>query len=615
MFWDKVFTAASQSGKSLEIDMHAKGVDGLLLESLASKPGLHPVISGKYWAEHCGLPYHQASIRAREAARPIEEGADLRGVTNYSRRFTRYGYGDFLAEDRPSDFMFRIWPGTQRLLLSGDPELAAGFGRYSTFAGSRGVDLCEPLFFKGRDDTAAHGARDPYAASDLQLGVRDWTKYKYTYLLWGRLLHDPDCDPRIWRRYLADTYGAAASAVEGALSSLSKVLPLVTVTHGASGSNNLYWPEMYANVPISARIHAGVPVSVRKPDPRAEKLGISYAYSVHFDEAARGDALIEYTADEESELIDELIIHDTDDANNWGGISPFDPTLFYSVDGYVDDLVNSRLDARYTPLEVAGWLEDLVRRGEQHLSFLRTAQTDGGAPDQAQLRRTVLDLEILARLGTFFAGKFRSAVQYSTYTATKDVSLLARCIATYRPARDAYAEIAELAAGVYQPQLMFGKEPYEGGTWADRLPSIDRDLAALRAELDEAPAGTPTSVVDDPPGRLADPGIHHEPPTAFDRGAPLELTVTGGSELAEVVLHYRHVDQAEAFQQLAMTATNDGYNATIDAGYTASSFPLIYFFAIKDRSGQQAVVPGFEPGLANQPYVLIHSSSRKGFHS
>ncbi len=610
LFWDKVFSAASAAGHDLEIDMHAKGVDQLLLDSLASKPGLHPVISGKYWAEHCGLPYHQASIRAREAARPADASADLRGVTNFSRRFTRYGYGDFLAEDRQADLIFRIWPGTQRLLLWGDPEFAAGFGRYATFAGARGLDLCEPLFFKGRDDTAAAGARDPYADPELQLGVDDWQKYKYTYLLWGRLLHDPGTEPRAWRRYLTDTYGAAADAVEGALSALSKILPLVTVTHGASGSNNLYWPEMYNNLPTSARIHAGTPISERKPDPRAEKLGISYAYSAYFDDRARGEAMIDYTPEEEAELIEELIIHDTDDAKNWGGISAFDPTMFYSVDEYVDDLVAGQVAAKYTPLEVADWLDGLVADGRRHLATLRTAAVTPGT-DAAQSRRTVIDLEILARLGTFFAGKFRAAVQYSAYVATKDRSKLEACIACFVPARAAYAEIAELASGVYQTKIMFGKEPYEGGTWADRLPAIDRDLAALRAELADAPAGEPSALLDDLPQRLVEPGITHRPPDAYDRGQELRLTVQGGGDLDEVVLHYRHVDQSEAFHQLVMERAADGYAGTISAEYTSSHYPLIYFFSVRDRAGRRAIVPGFAAGLANQPYLLLHSAQRE----
>lgn len=97
-------------------------------------------ISPKYAAEHMGLPYQQAAIR--ELYRPsseTEEGSlSLKGrfmtVCEGSRPFTRYSYGDFLREDRPYDVVFRIWPGTQRLLLWGDPALAAGFGRHAGLA-------------------------------------------------------------------------------------------------------------------------------------------------------------------------------------------------------------------------------------------------------------------------------------------------------------------------------------------------------------------------------------------------------------------------------------------------------------------------------------------------
>jgi hypothetical protein len=38
-----------------------------------------------------------------------------------TRSFLRYGYGDLLREDREWGVLHRIWPGTQRLLLWGDP--------------------------------------------------------------------------------------------------------------------------------------------------------------------------------------------------------------------------------------------------------------------------------------------------------------------------------------------------------------------------------------------------------------------------------------------------------------------------------------------------------------
>lgn len=276
IFWRAVFEGANSVGRPLEIDMHAKGVDQALLDAV-DLPNLSAVLSAKYWAEHVGLPYHQASIRARETAKPIPAGHEMKGITEFSRRFTRYGYGDFLREDRTVDLMFRVWPGTQKLLLWGDPALAAGYGRLSTFGGSRGVDLCEPLFFKGRKGSGAPGGRDPYVRDDLRLpSNREWTKYRYSYLLWGRLLYNPDAEPETWRRHLRSTYGEAAADVEGALSPLSRILPLVTVVHGVGGSNNGYWPEVYLNLPISSRVHSD---HYAAATPTPQRTGVASAHS------------------------------------------------------------------------------------------------------------------------------------------------------------------------------------------------------------------------------------------------------------------------------------------------------------------------------------------------
>ncbi len=45
--------------------MHAKGMDqGMIDAALGS--GQPVKISPKYWAEHLGMPYHQADIREQE---------------------------------------------------------------------------------------------------------------------------------------------------------------------------------------------------------------------------------------------------------------------------------------------------------------------------------------------------------------------------------------------------------------------------------------------------------------------------------------------------------------------------------------------------------------------
>src|SRR5690606_33557529 len=219
-FWRTVMTAVGEAGRTIEIDMHAKGVDQALID-IAQGTGCPVVVSAKYWAEHQGLPYHQVTIRERERATK-EPGTGLMAITAHLRRFTRYGYGDFLREGSDLGVLFRIWPGTQKVLLWGDPILAAGYGRLGTFAGARGVELCEPLTFKGRKGTGELDGRDPYADPALRLGRDVWRKYLYTYRLWGRLLYSPDADPEEWRRFLRKEYGAAAEPVEQALAAASR---------------------------------------------------------------------------------------------------------------------------------------------------------------------------------------------------------------------------------------------------------------------------------------------------------------------------------------------------------------------------------------------------------
>ncbi|WP_405069120.1 hypothetical protein OG558_04675 [Kribbella sp. NBC_01510] len=558
IFWRAVFEGANSVGRPLEIDMHAKGVDQALLDAV-DLPNLSPVLSAKYWAEHVGLPYHQASIRAKEAAKPIPAGHEMKGITEFSRRFTRYGYGDFLREDRTVDLMFRVWPGTQKLLAWGDPAIAAGYGRLSTFGGSRGVDLCEPLFFKGRHGSGEPGSRDPYIREDLKLpGNREWTKYRYGYLLWGRLLYNPDAEPETWRRHLRSTYGEAAADVEDALSPLSRILPLVTVVHGVGGSNNGYWPEVYLNLPISSQVH-----------------------SDHY-------------------------VGDTDPPANWGGVSPFDPTTFYAIDEYVAALAGGELSAKYTPLEVAAWIEQLVTDGEQALD--RAKQTANQS--DAQVRRVLIDLEVLVRLGRFFAGKFRAAVDYSTYRTTGEVGSLESALRRYRTARDAYAEIPVIVDGVYQPDLRFGIEASEHGHWADRVPAIDADLAALAEELQEPADPQPAVALPAAPARPATPGVDHAVPESFERGEPVTLSLeVVDPAVVGATLHYRHVDQSESWRQVPMELSGQTLAGTIDGDYTASTYPLMYFFSVLHRDGGQALHPGLAADLSNQPYVVLGSAT------
>ncbi|MGH3504923.1 MAG: hypothetical protein ACRDQA_29110, partial [Nocardioidaceae bacterium] len=560
-FWREVLGGVAGIGRPIELDLHAKGVDQELLD-IARGTGMPVVLGAKYWAEHQGLPYHQTAIREKEKA-TATPGTGVMAITAHQRRFTRYGYGDFLKEDRDYGVLFRVWPGTQRVLLWGDPELAAGYGRLGTLGDALGVELSEPLTFSGRMDSGTEGGRDPYVDPELRLDRDIWKKYRYTTRLWGRLLYDPEADPDGWRRFLRSEFGSAAPFVETALGAASRVLPLVTVVHGIGASNNGYWPEVYLNMPIAG-------------GPNGD----------HYE-------------------------RDTAQPPTFGGVSPFDPQLFYRIDEYADDLLAGRRDGRYTPADTAQWLVDLADRAEEGLRRATVRVSDPGSPGY---RRVAVDIAVQAGLARFFAGKTSAGLAYALFERTKDPARLDEAVAAYRAAKVAFAEVARATTGVYRDDLAFGVRASEHGHWASRLPDIEADLADLelrRAELAPSPPDTKTPV---PELASADrPPFHHVPPGYFDRGADLivDATLPNPEEIDELQLDYRRLNQGEDYQRLTMIREGDRYHGTIPAAYTDSPYPLAYYFTVHHVTRNAWLLPGLAANLANQPYYIVRQAGHK----
>ncbi len=95
-FWKTLFEAISGCGRTIEIDMHAKGVNQTMID-MAVATGMPVKLGAKYSAEHQSLGYQQADIRALEIPKPGHEGEGPFSLSSGARSFTRYGYADFLA--------------------------------------------------------------------------------------------------------------------------------------------------------------------------------------------------------------------------------------------------------------------------------------------------------------------------------------------------------------------------------------------------------------------------------------------------------------------------------------------------------------------------------------
>lgn len=563
-FWSTVFSALPASGRKVRLDLHTKGLDQNLIEA-AVHTGMPVTLSPKYWAEHMGLPYQQASIRELEMPHEEHKPGGFFSLSSGSRSFTRYGYADFLREDRPYQVIYRIWPGSHRLLLWGDPSSAAAHSRAFRFCGCNGVELFEPLSFKGRRGSGIAGSRCSYADKSLDPHW-DWEKYLYTYRTWGRLMYNPETTPDTWQRYLRKNFRAGAPAMEAALSSATPITEIITTAHLPSAANEGFSPEYYTNQSI---------VDAAKPSP----------------------------------------YNDTPAPKVFGNVSPLDPQLFSTINEFVAKVLKKERSGKYSPLEFANWLDSAAEAAASHL---KEAETQASKKNSPEFRRAAIDLRITIGIGRFFAAKFRAGVLYAASEQSRDRSSLAEALKQYRHARDIWRNFAEDAKGAYVSDITFGTSPHQRGNWLDRLPAIDDDVAEMQKRLDSAPAAVAAAGSVSAHDWMArserrEPvQLLHAPASSFTPGQPFDLAIAVPPEFKEklsIHLYYRHVNQAERYQLAEMPADGNKFNFTIPADYTNSKYPLQYYFEVHGANGAAWLHPGLGNKLRQQPYFVVRQLS------
>jgi hypothetical protein len=552
-FWQTVFDGVRRSGRTVEIDLHAKGIDATMIDR-ALATGMPVNLSPKYWAEHLGMPYHQTAIRELEMPVAGRTGRGLMTLSEGSRSFTRYGYADLLRDDRRYTVRHRVFAGTQRLLLAADPEATAAYSRMFQFCGSAGVDLMEPLTCIGRRGTGAEGVRRSGYVDTTYETRWDWQKYAYWYRVWGRCTYNAETDIGSTRRGLPA--GPGGDALAAALASASRILPIVTTAHLPSAACDAFWPEIYWNQPMAA-------------EPRPNPYG------------------------------------DTPAPRTFTHVSPLDPQIFSRIDEFAAELATGRPTGKYSPFEVAGWLDGLADDVERQMGIAGDTR-----------RAAALDARLQADLGRFFAEKLRAGVLYALHERSGDAAALDAALGHYRRARGAWAALAGRARGVYEADIPASDRISERGQWADRLEAIDRDIAQLAERVPAAAPSTDPHVaaaVKAATARTPRPPAPctHTPPAAFQPGTPLrlELSAVRGRDIASATCYYRHVNQAERFESMTLAPAGARWQATIPAAYSNAPFPLQYYFLVTDGSGTVNLYPGLGPDHLQQPYIVVRRSS------
>jgi hypothetical protein len=551
---------ADGSARVVELDMHAKTMTQEMIDT-AHTTGMPVLLSPKFWAEHMGLPYIQSSIRPQEMPR-TNNATGLMALSSGSRSFLRYGLGDLLRIDRNYKILHRVWPGTQRLLLWGDPLFAKGYGECFHFGDTDGVEYFDLLSFKGRGGSGLPpaipragrtGYIDPALLPEGN-GNRDWHKYDYTYRLLGRLSYDPQTPAEVWQRQLRHDFGPAAAHMESALGHASRILPLITAAHDPSAANNNYWPEIYVNMSLYDPARVGS--YGEAPSPKI-----------------------------------------------FSNVTSLDPEVFASVSEEVESLLAGKPLAKYTPMEVGVQLAAWANAATTSLQ-----KANDSIPDrkEAAFRRAGIDIRIQAGIGEFFAHKFRAASCLTFFDRTGHEPARREALLAYKRARDAWAALSDIGDSAYAKDLTFGPARQLRHTWSERLADIDRDIAGLPARATrakETPRAESLLALLLAPPRRPDPGVSHDPPKVFRRGQAIALEVRLRSP-ALVRLRYRHVNQGEVYLTQEAPSASARASFTIPSNYTDSPFPLEYFLEI-EAQGAALHYPPFGENFIGQPYFLI----------
>jgi len=194
--------------------------------------------------------------------------------------------------------------------------MAAAYGRASSFAEARVWKFANRFPSRAGKVPACHsGAQRMRINRSCPSGIG---RYLYTYRVWGRLLYNPDAEPDTWQRQLREDFHSAAQPVESALAHSSRICRCHHSSWSVAANNN-YWPEMYTNMSIV--------------DPAGK-----HPYS---DTPTR-EAL------RRSEPVRP-------------GLSPASTTL--------RRVVRWERSAKYSPLEVAAWLEELAANSAKQLAL------------------------------------------------------------------------------------------------------------------------------------------------------------------------------------------------------------------------------------------------------
>ena len=550
-FWKIYFESIKKIKRKINLDLHAKGIDNKLI-NLALNVTSDVTVSPKYTAEHMGLPYHQTSIRKQEM--PPKKQVDNKWIfSEGKRKFLRYSYGDLLSNNRKYDILFRIWPGTQRILIWGDSDLARGYGQHSTFCNALGVELCEPLSFKGRMGTGIKNARFNYSLKQLRTKY-DWQKYLFTYRVWGRCTYNYKTNENNYSRYYKKLFGKSSNELIKSLSYASKILPFFTLVHGVSASNNSYWPEMYENM------------SIVENAPH-----LPYSYDLH-------------------------------KPSRFGMSTSQDPNLIMSPIELANCIYNKKNIKKYSPITMANWLYEYSNKARTNLVKAIKKITNKNDPEFLRLE---IDIKILIGIGKFFSYKIKSACYWELYIKEKKFNLGYQSLQFYKKSFSAWSKIAKISKKFYLEDLTYGPQSWLRGRWDDRLPAIKDDIIKMTNILNRNFIKSKKQINIFELSRWNNNQSFHIDHTIEKKSdRSVDITINNLNKInVELFFNYRQVNQSKKWQRNKINALKNRFTIKKFNNFLKENYPIQYYFELVEKK-YSCFCPGINKDLSNQPYYV-----------
>ncbi|MCL1794217.1 MAG: hypothetical protein FWG34_10130 [Oscillospiraceae bacterium] len=545
-FWCRMIDGladAKDTGRKVKLDLRAKGLTDNMI-AYAKEQGFELTVSTKYWCEQAGLPYHLTRMRTEELKR-FEN-------LNHSRR---YSYADMHKKPRLHDFLYRLWnDGSTDLFTWGDPDYVRRFIASLELGDAVGFELMPPLSLKGGAQDMMYTGWHIFDDPKMRFGKYEDERYWLFWRLFGRIGYDLREVGEAWLRPMKQHFGAAADPLLAAVSVASRIVPFIVASHMPVHPQLHYWAELSTGAALFAE---------------------------HNHNRAFKHSCVTYQNTE-----------------------PSDAGLFYPIEDYVRDALESREDGRYTPYQRMAWLESMANNTQKYLEQARSL----GLPDRPEARGLELDLMMLRELALYHRNKIAAAIFLCLCEIRKRKGYAFTSLEYMKNTRAHWNSLAELGKA-YHKNLVFmvGGGKYRTGTWSDYFPEIGADIAKLKEIAEDAPL--PFDEIHMPTARISPPAwsdnLPKNCPSGKDLPVTLELCAQDGFR-GNVRVRYRHTNQLEgAFLSGELVYSNGAWHGEIPGNYITPEWDLLVYFEAVSHEGDGIIYPGIWHPQHALPYHIV----------